>query len=230
MIPQTELTNRQPNLDEFTTKLAEKLNIPDSIALHTLAANWAHWEYSAAANNPFDTEQGYIGATDYNSVGVKNYQSVDDGVAATVETMTNGLYPNLIPCLEQIGTPAVNAHWLQQLIGSLNVWGTGNSTVSFPWTQDMNANQQKYLESFSVPGLFDSSSPAPQPAPSGPVIDATLETRVTVLEQKLAALQADHAALNRAVLAREHAQAEAADTFAHDLDVAADPSVIPPSP
>lgn len=223
MIPQTELTNRQPNIDEFTTALAAKLGIPDATALHTLAQNWAHWEYSQAENNPFDTEQAHENATEYNAVGVKNYATVADGVDATIATMQNGLYPNLIPCLSQIGTSAVNAHWLQLLIGSLNVWGTGNATVSFPWTQDINANQAKYLDSFSVPGLFDADTPVPTPPPSGPVIDATLEARVTKLEH-------DVSAINTAVLAREHAQAVAADAFANAMDTAADPQHIPPSP
>lgn len=218
MIPATELTNRQPNIDEFATALAEHLSIPDSLAFHILIQNWAHWEFSAAENNPLDTEQSFPGSTDYNSLGVKNYPLLADGVSATIETMQNGLYPNLLSCLSQIGTPAVNTDWLHRLISDINVWGTGNATVSFPWTQDMNTNPDKYISSFSQTGMFTDS-----PAPVTPIIDATLEGRVTALEQSVAAL-------NTAILAREHAQATAADTFAHAMDVAADPAVIPHSP
>jgi len=229
MIPQTELTNRQPDLDEFVTALAHKLNIPDAIALHTLAANWAHWEFSEAAHNPFDTEQVVGTRNDYNSVGVQNYASLEDGVTATVETMQNGLYPSLIPCLAQIGTSAVNTHWLQLLIASLNVWGTGNPQTFFGWTNDINANQQKYLESFSVTGDFDATTPAPSIPPTDPVIDATLEARVTALEQDMTTLKNTVAAINTAVLARDREQAIAAESFATDMETAADPNHIPPS-
>jgi hypothetical protein len=45
--------------------------------------------------NPMNTTESAPGATDYNSVGVKNYTSWGQGIAATVATLTGG-YPGIV--------------------------------------------------------------------------------------------------------------------------------------
>lgn len=71
---------------------------PDSgVAVNALiGVVWIESEGSNAACNPLDTEQPWPGATNYNSVGVKNYPSVSAGWAATLTTLHNGYYGELL--------------------------------------------------------------------------------------------------------------------------------------
>ncbi len=48
---------------------------------------WQKYEGTSACWNPLATTWGRPNATDFNSVGVKNYASIDDGVAATANTI-----------------------------------------------------------------------------------------------------------------------------------------------
>ncbi len=67
---------------------------------------WQQAEGTAARYNPLATTQGgFEGATKFNSVGVKNYLTYDDGIAANVRAITNGRYANILAALRQ-GTSA----------------------------------------------------------------------------------------------------------------------------
>jgi len=57
---------------------------------------WRQAEGGKAKNNPFNTTQKWPGATNYNSVGVKNYQTQQDGIQATCKTLKNGRYEKVI--------------------------------------------------------------------------------------------------------------------------------------
>lgn len=59
------------------------------VTLHTRRAWQAQLqaEGGSAANNGLNTTQRWPGSTDYNWVGVQNYRSCEDGVAATVKTL-----------------------------------------------------------------------------------------------------------------------------------------------
>jgi hypothetical protein len=61
---------------------------------------WARAEGGSATFNWLNTTQPAEGATDYNSVGVKNYPDYATGVRATVETLTNGFYPRTLAGLQ----------------------------------------------------------------------------------------------------------------------------------
>lgn len=52
-----------------------------------LVAAWQAEENTTAAFNPLATSQEMDGATQFNSHGVKNYASYEDGIAATVRTL-----------------------------------------------------------------------------------------------------------------------------------------------
>ena len=60
---------------------------------------WAQAEGTQARFNPIATTQRMPGTTNFNSVGVKNYSSYEDGVDATVTTLTNGRYANILSAL-----------------------------------------------------------------------------------------------------------------------------------
>lgn len=81
---------------------------------------WHQAEGGNASYNPFNTTQGAPGASNYNSVGVKNYGSEDQGVQATVQTLQNGRYGNILQALAS----GNNARAVAQAIAN-SPWGTG---------------------------------------------------------------------------------------------------------
>ncbi|MGH3094715.1 MAG: M15 family metallopeptidase [Streptosporangiales bacterium] len=85
----------------------------------TLAA-WHQAEGGSATWNPFNTTQPAPGATQYNSVGVKNYPSQQVGIRATIETLTNGNYSHI---LEALRAQSVDIHAVAGAVDG-SVWGT----------------------------------------------------------------------------------------------------------
>lgn len=81
---------------------------------------WMRAEGGANHNNPLNTTQGAEGATDWNSVGVKSYVSYQQGVAATIQTLLNGLYPNIINALKAGNSADAVAAAIEN-----SPWGTG---------------------------------------------------------------------------------------------------------
>lgn len=85
----------------FTAVLAAIGAPPTAANLHSMDAWRTHetpWP-PVAANNPLNTTQQMTGATDYNSVGVKNYPSALEGVTATAATLLNGNYGDVVAAL-----------------------------------------------------------------------------------------------------------------------------------
>jgi hypothetical protein len=85
---------------------------------------WQQAEGGTARHDPFDTTEPWPGATDYNSAGVKNYASREDGVDATVKTLLNGHYNDIVTALRRGESPYVVA----DLIG-VSSWGTNGDTI-----------------------------------------------------------------------------------------------------
>ena len=71
--------------------------------------------------NPLNTTQGAPGAGSINSVGVKSYRSGGQGIAATVATLLNGHYGDIVGGLRS--GRATTAQLANS--PSLSVWGTG---------------------------------------------------------------------------------------------------------
>lgn len=82
---------------------------------------WRQSEGGKAAFNPFNTTQNAEGTTKYNSVGVRNYTSAEQGIAATIKTITNGRYGSIIDSLKQDSPPMETA---EALVAS--PWGTSS--------------------------------------------------------------------------------------------------------
>jgi len=87
---------------------------------------WAQAEGGEARWNPFNTKEPWPGATLYNheGIGVKNYPNMVAGVKATVATLQNGLYPNILAALKKGNNPYDVAHAI-----AASPWGTGNRVV-----------------------------------------------------------------------------------------------------
>lgn len=108
---------------------------------------WQSCEGGSAAFNPLNTTQPEPGATDYNSVHVKNYPSQEVGLRATVATLTNGFYPGIVRDL-RMGT-YTPAAIVARNAAEFSKWGT--STVCLAKRAGLN---------------LPPAGHAPQPTPS----------------------------------------------------------------
>lgn len=99
---------------------------PAAPTVQVLAA-WQRGEGTEALWNPLATTQPWDGATCFNYLsghcGVKNYLSRDDGLNATVTTLTNGYYPTILAALQNNQPEGVLND------GELGTWGTGRGSV-----------------------------------------------------------------------------------------------------
>jgi hypothetical protein len=84
---------------QWATAFLAAFGAPATQANLTGVISWIRKESQwppGARNNPLNTTQPAIGATTFNSVGVKNYPSAATGLTATAQTITNGYYPDLV--------------------------------------------------------------------------------------------------------------------------------------
>lgn len=108
--------------ETFYEKLLENLNAPVSEENLKFLYAWRQSEGGKARYNPFNTTQSWRGATNYNEVGVKNYLSIEDGLAATLKTLRNGRYNCIVNGLrDDIGADKISTCY-----NDLQTWGTGN--------------------------------------------------------------------------------------------------------
>lgn len=137
---------------------------------------WASKEDTGAAWNPLATTEDMEGATDYNSVGVKNYASQEVGIAATILTLRNGRYPNLLGLLEDPGPAAIA---IATCLPDLDTWGTG----PFPnYVEELaSGDPQGWAEapiagggSAPTPPPDPAPEPTPEPEPEAPTVNVTL--------------------------------------------------------
>jgi hypothetical protein len=98
--------------------LLNKLGDPTTSQNVSALTTWAAWEgghWKNTANyNPLNTTQPSKGATDMNSKHVKSYSSWNQGYQATIDTLNNGRYSNILSALKsgkdtQAVLSAVNA-------------------------------------------------------------------------------------------------------------------------
>ncbi len=85
---------------------------------------WALAEGTKAQHNPLATTRRYANTTNFNSIGVKNYASYENGIAATIETLKNGRYPNILAAFAQ-----GNSAEAIGLAVAQSPWGTGQGVL-----------------------------------------------------------------------------------------------------
>jgi hypothetical protein len=112
---------------DFTIEVIKRLGgfiNPQRVAF---GVAWAAYENNHATNNPWSTTQPYPGSTDYNSDNVKNYATIEDGINATVETLTNGYYNRLVNAFKD------ETSTLLDLMNALDSspWGSTVTTVLY---------------------------------------------------------------------------------------------------
>ena len=110
--------------NQFAGLLLDQLGAPNNGSTVGFLTAWMAREGTSAANNPLATTLPWPGASDFNSVGVKNYPDLQSGVAATAQTLTGG-YPAIVADLQRgDGGAAGNEH------AELSKWsGGGYDTI-----------------------------------------------------------------------------------------------------
>ncbi len=105
----------------FYAKLLENLGAPVSEENLKFLYAWRQAEGRGGINNPFNTTWKLPNSTSMNSVGVKNYQTLEDGMVATIKTLKNGKYNCIVDGLRNdIGADNIAK------CESLQTWGTGD--------------------------------------------------------------------------------------------------------
>lgn len=119
------------NEASFATAVLTGLGAPVTQSNLDFIERWITREGGGGANNPLNTTQQMNGSTVLagNSAGVQNYGNLDVGVQATVKTLENGFYPNIVAALK--AGSASDADAAGQLAQDLSTWsGGGYTTVS----------------------------------------------------------------------------------------------------
>lgn len=105
----------------FYEKLLELLGAPVTEENLKFLFAWRQAEGKGGKNNPFNTTWKYGNYTDFNTVGVKNYSTKEEGMVATLKTLLNGRYDCIVNGLKNnIGAEKIAE------CSSLETWGTGD--------------------------------------------------------------------------------------------------------
>lgn len=92
-----------------------------------LLGAWARAEGGTAKYNPLNTTEPWPGATDYNTVHVRNYPTGAAGIAATAATMVNGHYDGIVKDL-RAGKKSAR-QMVTDNAAEYDVWGTGSAHI-----------------------------------------------------------------------------------------------------
>jgi hypothetical protein len=106
---------------QFASDLLARLGMPQTAENVRALVAWQQAEGTRAAFNPLATTQGSAGANDFNSVGVKNYTSYAQGLDATVTTLCNGRYGEILAALLDGSSASRLASAVER-----SPWGTGD--------------------------------------------------------------------------------------------------------
>jgi hypothetical protein len=110
-----------PTIPNWQQAILNRLGAPTTPQNLSFLNAWTRAEGGAATNNPFNTTQPAPGASSYNSVGVRNFVSPQQGVSATVQTLQNGRYGQILDALKAGNDAKAAARALAD-----SPWGTGN--------------------------------------------------------------------------------------------------------
>lgn len=117
---QGSAASASPERTQWATDLLKRLGMPVTSENVRAMSAWAQAEGTSASFNPLATTQGASGASNFNSVGVKNYVSYEQGLEATVKTLTNGRYEPILTALRAGNNAEAVGSAVEQ-----SPWGTG---------------------------------------------------------------------------------------------------------
>jgi hypothetical protein len=87
--------------EQYFKIVLKKLNAPETEGNLIWLKAWRQMEGGQATWNAFNSTQVKLGSTKYNSYGVQNYLTMEDGADATYKTLANGKYPNIVNALRR---------------------------------------------------------------------------------------------------------------------------------
>jgi hypothetical protein len=111
--------------DSYWRDILSGISAPDTQVQRDNMNAWYECEGGTATYNPFNTTEPWPGATNYNSVGVKNYPSYQAGVSATIATLENGYYPGILAALRN----GYNRASFAAAVGG-SPWGTSGACIA----------------------------------------------------------------------------------------------------
>jgi hypothetical protein len=113
LVVHVSVTSSSITWPQWAALLLDRLNAPRCANNLIVVVAWAAQEGSSAGWNPLDTTQAMPGATLYNSVGVRNYVSLQQGLDATILTLQQGFkihrYGAIVDDLRACAGPTVTA-------------------------------------------------------------------------------------------------------------------------
>ena len=93
------------DLTAWLKALLAALGDPETAANMSSLVNWQLHEEPASKwnmwNNPFNSTEIMPGSKQVNSAGVQSYVTLSDGLTATVKTLNNGFYPQILANLKK---------------------------------------------------------------------------------------------------------------------------------
>lgn len=107
--------------DDFYKKILDCVGAKPTKGNMSFMYAWRQAEGGEATYNPFNTTKRLPNSTNYNTVGVKNYASAEDGIKATCETLKMNYYTDIVNGLKN----DVGLYKLSRM-ESLKTWGTGD--------------------------------------------------------------------------------------------------------
>ena len=116
----SKIVNKTTSDDEFYKQVLKCLGAKPTKGNMSFMYAWRQSEGGKASFNPFNTTKNAPGATIYNSHKVKNYQSIEDGIKATCDTLKLSYYQDIVNGLKN----DVGLYELSRMEG-LKKWGTG---------------------------------------------------------------------------------------------------------
>lgn len=115
------LGGRSP--DQWALDFLAQAHLPATPANVQVVVSWEYAESGSGGGmfNPLNTTQGgYPRETDFNRVGVKNFATYIDGIAANARVLRNGFYARVVDAFERGNDPRT----ICDLI-TMSPWGTG---------------------------------------------------------------------------------------------------------
>lgn len=114
------------SITQFADAVLAGLGAPITQGNRAVIYAWANAEGGTAENNPLNTTLPAPGTTDYNSIGVKNYGSFDQGVTATVNTLKGSAYSGIVSDLRKGNVDPYTI--VTRNAGGFTTWVSGRSS------------------------------------------------------------------------------------------------------
>lgn len=140
--------------NQFARMLLKRVGAPPTWQNIRFLVAWGTAEGTAAKWNPLGTTRDMPGATQFNSVGVRNFKSLSQGVEATARALENGYYGHILTLMRS---------------GTARAEAMGAAVAASPWGTHEGVLRVLHSGPVSVPA---GSVPVPESQPRRTVAQA----------------------------------------------------------